>query len=200
MTVLAWVLWAACSSAPVPDAAPARPVAQRVRTVTLTPAAAPERAAPTRGPHDDLRAVLRARHPSDLPTAADLRARPGAAEALRWWAVHADTAVVARRARALLGHVARPEDVAFLIAAARDDGAAHVRAGAVVGLGRVGTPAARDALVEVVAAEADATVWNQAADALRALPDAAEAVGARRLDATGVAAERLTAWEAGQRR
>lgn len=62
-----------------------------------------------------IRALLRARHPSDLPDRAVLERHPKADESLRWLATHDETRIIRIRALALLRHYPDEETRALLL-------------------------------------------------------------------------------------
>jgi hypothetical protein len=98
----------------------------------------PIAAAPAAASTGELRSLLTARHPKDLPGKAALVRHPGAVETLRELAWHDDKLMIRRRAADTLGVLAADDPVAekYLVELL-DAPEATTRAGALHGLGRL---------------------------------------------------------------
>ena len=123
----------------------------------------------------DIRALLRARHTSDLPDRSVLDAHAGAEAALQWLAHHGETLVEAERAAMSLALYPTTSSRTVCLALLEGQGHAKVRAGAARCLATQQGEAVPGALVRVLQ-DADMRVALAGAIALRNHPDAIDSV------------------------
>lgn len=177
-TLWTLALLAACAKQPAePEVTATSAVATPTGSLTPTPpatASAPsEQGEAARW--SKLAYRLRVRDASDLPDHAALAAIPDAAEGLVWLASNDPALFVRARALDAVGVLGAPGAVDVLSAAVVDASlASNVRAGAVLGLGRLGEPA-RAVLLTVVE-DADLRIAGEAVGVLARDPGARDAL------------------------
>jgi hypothetical protein len=128
---------------------------------------------------DELRPLLFARHPRDLPDRDTLAAHPNAEATLIHLADNDDRMIVRERALLLLGHFATSSAEEFLTAAASEpERDPRLRAAAIAGLGKYDLEGRADLREAVIAQleHADLRVGFAAVQALRDVPSAAAAL------------------------
>jgi hypothetical protein len=158
----------------------AQPVARPISSLP-DPAPAPSfdapaaDAPPAPAATEGVRALLRARHTADLPDRATLDAHPGAEAALQWLAQHGETLIEAERAAGLLALYSSTESAETCSAILQSGAHAKIRAGAARCLAGQSADVAQPLLVRSLA-DTDVRVGVAAADALKTVPGAVEAL------------------------
>ncbi len=153
----------------------ARPISELPDPEPPAPIAAPAEAPVAPEATEDIRALLRARHTSDLPDRTTLDAHDGAERALQWLARHGETLVESERAAGLLALYPSDGSRVVCVTLLESNGHAKTRAGAARCLGAQSGKRVQLALLDALS-DPDIRVATAVAHSLKQHPGAVDAI------------------------